>query len=629
MSFAWPHLLWLLLVPAGLFAWECSHRRRVAVAPRPKILRAEAGLRSLKLSPFTATPAASSSRPRWWLWLGLTCCVVALARPQWGRIEEPVFEQSREVLLAVDLSRSMLTEDVRPSRLDRAKLLIRSLLENLAGERVGLVVFSGTAFLQSPLSSDYEILVEFLPALGPDFLPEGGTNYRALIDTSLAAFGNVANADRYLMVLSDGEATDDDWRSQLPALKEKGIRVVGLGVGTPGGSMIPDGSGGFVKDERGAVVVSKLESGTLEELALGTDGAYRDASSWVDLAALLQETVEAGQKGEFVETNTVRLVERFQWPLALGLWLLLVSFCYEFPVRARPRTITVRPEPPVLPPTGGATPAASGAKPAGTVAAATVALLIALMLPPPASAQAIVAPDAASAPEDSPSAALTKVVGRLSAAPAHTGGDWAEFARETVLWGRQLRDGMQPVPEGPVRDALGAVDLGKGLDAKAADWPKLREELEALLKKPEEEKNDDQQQQDNQDQDQNKDQQQQDQQQAPDQKQSKQDQQQKQDQQNEEQNSKPEDQKPPGESAFGDMNEKQETPPPPPPPPSPEDTQQVGGAEKKEAGAEPEDPSLALPLQKLDQLRNQDSPAQLFQLMEGERTAPKKPAKDY
>src|SRR5690606_34307084 len=139
-----------------------------------------AGPRSLVLAQgLSATSPAT--RPRVWLYAGLALSIVALARPQWGRIEEPVFDQSREILLAIDLSRSMLTPDVKPSRLDRAKLLIQSLLEKLAGERVGLVVFAGTAFLQSPLSADYEILREFLPALDPDFLPQGGSNYGALI----------------------------------------------------------------------------------------------------------------------------------------------------------------------------------------------------------------------------------------------------------------------------------------------------------------------------------------------------------------------------------------------------------------------------------------------------------------
>jgi Ca-activated chloride channel family protein len=621
MTFAWPHLLWLLVLPSALLAWDIAHRRRTATGARPKILRAEAGVRSLKLSSFGASPAAAkSSQPRWWLWLGLTFSLLALARPQWGRLEEPVFEQSREIILAIDLSRSMLAQDVRPSRLERAKLLIRSLLEKLGGERVGLVVFSGTAFLQSPLSSDYEILLEFLPTLGPDYLPEGGTNYRALIDTSLSAFASTASADRYMIVLSDGEATDDDWKARLPELKTKGIRVIGLGVGTSSGSMIPDTTGGFVKDDRGAVVLSKLETGTLQGLAEATGGVYRDASSWVDLSVLLKQTIEAGKKGQFVETKTVRLVERFQWPLALGVWLLFVSFCYEFPVRPRPRDLAVRPGAPVPPPV------ARPAKPANTPATvAAIALGLLVLFPTARLRAAAVATDMPTAEEARN--ALTKVVARVSNARAPSAKDWEEFGRETVNWGSGIKVSKQLVPEGPVRDALAAVDLGAQIDPKATDWKSLRQEIEDLLKKPE---NDDDQQQpgdQNQKQDDKKQEkeEQQEQQKSGDDKNSPEPQSQ-QDQQSKEKGGKPSEPKENGESAFGNMKDKQDTPPSPP---SQNDTQKVGGNEKHQEGHEGADPSLALPLQKLDQLRNSDSPAQLFQMMEGQKKAPKKPAKDW
>jgi Ca-activated chloride channel homolog len=631
MSFGSPMLLWFLLAPLAGLAWEIAHRRRAAGQIRPKILRAEAGARSLKLSPFESRSTSSTSAgPRFWLAAGLLLTVVALARPQWGRLEEPVFDQSREILLAVDLSRSMLTPDVKPSRLERAKLLIQSLLEKLAGERVGLVVFSGTAFLQSPLSADYEILREFLPALGPDFLPEGGTNYGALIETSLQAFGTTGAADRFLIILSDGEATDDEWKGKIEELKKKGIRVIGLGVGTAAGGMIPDGTGQFVKDERGAVVLSKLESATLQELARITNGTYRDASSWVDLAALVKETIEAGRKGQFVEKNTIRLVERYQWPLALGLWCLFVSFCYEFPVRPRPRDIKLGPptEKPMSPPPlvpvlllfvaliAGLRPTAYAITKAATPNA-------------PSPTAAAGAPTAGAATEPS---ALGKIVGRLAATEHRTARDWAELGRETVNWGSRLQSEKQPVPDGPVHDALAAADLGAKLDPKATDWAKLREELAALLKKEDQEKQEQQKQQDQQnqqDKDQkNQDQQKSDQQKSDQQKQDQsgqpQDQKDKSSDQNQKQDGKPE-QKPAGDSAFGDMNKKEE----PPPPPAEDKNMQPVGGQREHPDAPKEDPALALPRQKLDQLRNQDSPAQLFQLMEGERKPTKKNGKDW
>jgi Ca-activated chloride channel family protein len=672
MTFASPQVLWLLLAPLALLIWELSQRRRVrTLATRPKILRAEVAEGDLHLVRDPARVANARVRP--WLAAGLVFAVLALARPQWGRIEEPVFDQSREILLAVDLSRSMLSPDVKPTRLDRAKLLIQSLLEKLQGERVGLVVFSGTAFLQSPLSADYEILREFLPSLAPDFLPEGGTNYRALIDTSLDAFGASASADRFLIVLSDGEATDDSWRSRVDELKKHGIRVIGLGVGTSGGSMIPDGSGGFVKDERGAVVMSKLEPATLQELAKETNGTYRDASSWIDLASLVQETVNAGRKGAFTETNTVRYVERFQWPLALALWCLLISFYYELPVQPKPRDIALR---------GAKRPATA---PAPNAAPPLLALLIGLSLaldwpaprasaavklaPPSAApkspaptASAPNAPAAASAPapgQPAPDAnVLGRTIGRLADKPALTAPDYSEIAHETLTWGRGLKDAGQTVPPGPVKDALQAVDQLEAAGDKLADWKELRKQLEDLLKNPEQKQQQNQQQQN---QDDKKDQK------SGDQKDQKQSQKQQDDskkggQQNDSQKSDPsskQDQKSgdpkdqkeqkdekgqngqnpedsksnpakssPQQPAFGDMKQQQ---PQPPPPAAPGETQKVGGAQEPKPAAANGDPTLAIPLQKLDQLKNQDSPGELFKLMKEERGAasPKKPAKDW
>jgi Ca-activated chloride channel family protein len=616
INFAWPLLLWALLLPAALLTADLfTRRRRRAVAGgRPKLLRAEAGARTLQIAAPSAR-AGSTHRPRFWLCAGLALAVVALARPQWGRVEEQVFDQSREILLAVDLSRSMLAQDVKPSRLDRAKLLIQSLLERLEGERVGLVVFSGTAFLQSPLSADYEILREFLPALNPDYLPEGGTNYRALLDTTVQAFSSGTAADRFLIVLSDGEATDENWKSAVATLKEKGIRVIGLGVGTPAGAMIPDGSGGFVKDDRGAVVLSKLENATLQELAHETNGTYQDASTWIDLPALLQATVEAGRKGDFVEKSQVRLIERFQYALAPALLCLLLSFYFEFPVQPRPRELTLPSE-------------AGGRKEAGAKMAA--ALLVLGLLSILASPPSVRAADDGGDPLVAP---LSKVVGRLSGQSSRGAADWAELGRTTLTYGQRLQSNKQPVPEGPVRDALAAVDAGSSLDAKAADWPQLRQDLEALLKQPEDEKKNPppeqkqpEQNQSQQKQNQQQQQQPQDQNKQQDQQKQSQDQQQKspdkdgnKDQQQNDSQAQPPQQPPEGkqgQSAFGDMKADQ---PPKIERQPPGENQKVGGApEKKQNEPKDLDPALALPLQKLDQLRNQDSPAKLFQIMEGE-----------
>ncbi|MFT3780446.1 MAG: VWA domain-containing protein [Nibricoccus sp.] len=625
MNFHWPHAFWFLLVPLLLAIADFRRRRAAAATAHPKIIRAEAGSQALSLLSENA-PQHSGARLRWRLWLGLVLATVALARPQWGKLDEPVFDQAREIIIALDLSRSMNADDVRPSRLERAKLLVSSLLEQLHGERVGLVVFSGTSFLQSPLSADYEILRDFLPGMNPSYLPEGGTNYTALLQTSLNAFGSSGSADRYLVILSDGEATDEDWKTSVKELKEKGIRVIGLGVGTSSGAMIPNGSGGFVKDERGAVVLSKLESATLQQLATDTNGVYADASSWVDIAQLLESTVEKGKRGTFVERSRVRLAERFQWALAPALFFLFWFFWWELPVRARLRDVRVAPHP------------NSSAKPAPaatTTLQSLTPLLILLVSILGSSPTQLNAAEKEPAPVD----ALAKLVGKLSSSDSLRVEDYADLAHSTIDYGKNLQSTQKHVPPGPVNDALAGVDLGEALDKKAADWPALRHELEALLKKKEQPPQQQPQQspQDKKEDQQKKDQQQQQQQQqkqnSEPQKQDKPEQQpqseKQQDQEQQKQNQQQQSAPPDNQSAFGDMkNQAPQKSDKPPQPNDPTEQQKVGGAEKKDGG-ENKDPSLAVPLQKLEQLKDQDSPATLYQLMQGQTQQPKKPAKDW
>jgi len=599
MNFAWPYLLWLLVLPSGLLAWELKRTRGSGGVEHPKILRAEAGLRSVVLS--ADQERSTVARRRFLFCAGLALGIIALARPRWGHLEEPVFDQSREIVIALDVSRSMLTPDVKPTRLDRSKLLIQSLLDQLKGERVGLVIFSGTAFLQAPLSADYEILREFLPTLGPDFLPEGGTNYRELIDTSIDAFGDSASADRYLIILSDGEATDDDWRDRVPELAKKGIRVIGLGVGTASGGMIPDGAGSFMKEENGAVVLSRLESGTLKELSNATHGVYRDASEWVDLSKVLASTVQEGRKGRFVEQSSIRYVERYQWALAQALACLVASFWLEFPVRPKSREVRLSPAP----------------APKPGLASALAAFLVLFLILGAARAAPSIPTLTSEAPPD-PAAGLSKVVARLSAADRRSPVDWEELGNETVTWGQHLKSSSHPVPEGPVRDALAGVEMGEKADPRATDWAHMRSELEELLKKPDDQQNKEQQKQQQQQQDQKQDQKQ-------DEQQKKQQDQKDNPQQGQqgtpqEKNEQQPQQKPSEsgqqkkQSAFGDMKE--------PPAPTPqrkepqEAMQKVGGVRKKE-DEDParKNPELAVPLEKLEQIKADDSPAELFEML--------------
>jgi Ca-activated chloride channel family protein len=339
--------------------------------------------------------------------------------------------------------------------------------------------------------------------------------------------------------------------------------------------------------------MSKLESGTLRDLANATHGVYVDASEWVDLPKVLASTVGQGRKGRFVEHNTVRYAERFQWALAPALLCLIASFWLEFPVMPKSREVRL-----------SATPG-SAARTLAAVSAAAFLLLAGAVR------------SSAEGPPD-PAASLSKVVGRLSAQEQCSPLDWAELGRDTVTWGQHLLSGNEPVPEGPVHDALAGVDIGEKSDPKASDWPTLRKQLEDLLKKPDDQKKQDQKKDQQQNQDQNKDQQQ-DQQQSQNQKQDqKQQQSQSSSQPGNPQDSKGEPQrqqekKPSAQQkAFGDMN----APTPQPREDSHQEMQKVGGFKKDQQNDPAQrDPALAIPLEKLEQVKSQDQPAELFELM--------------
>ena len=387
--------------------------------------------------------------------LGALCAVAALARPQWGTIEETTFDQSREVMIALDLSRSMLADDVKPTRLARAKLLIESLLDQLKGERVGLVVFSGTAFVQSPLSADYEVMRDLLKDLDPSYLPEGGTNYGALLNAAANAFGQTGDGDRFLVVLSDGEAHDDKWESQVAELMQRGIRVIGLGIGTAEGAMLPDEKGGLLKDDKGGVVLSRLEPRTLQQLAEQTHGVYRDAATWVDIADLVGSTVDQGTKGQYVEQKQVRQQERFQWFLAPAMLFFLLSYWIELPVFPVARTLQRRPRP---------------ARDATVAVARAAALLLALLVAPRLTS-------AATAQEPN---TLEATVAELSAKPALVAPDLARLAQQTIDFASKPNTPNGPAHTGVIDDALDAVNVGEAADEHAADWPTLRKQLEQL-----------------------------------------------------------------------------------------------------------------------------------------------------
>lgn len=277
--------------------------------------------------------------------LGVALAISALAKPQWGYTYEDVKRKGLDLIVAVDTSRSMLSNDVTPSRLQRVKLAAQDLLDELQGDRVGLIAFAGRAFLQAPLTIDYSAAVEAINDLDTNTIPEGGTNISAAIDLAVQTYGKSAIGNRALIIFTDGEELSGDAVKTAKAAADAGVRIFSVGVGTPEGSLIPlNGDGGstaFVKDSNGQVVKSKLDEKRLKEIAEATDGFYVHLE---DGPRTMKQVVKEGlakmQAGDIDERMSRRPIERYQWPL--GAALLVFSAAFLLRERKRERATTAK-----------------------------------------------------------------------------------------------------------------------------------------------------------------------------------------------------------------------------------------------------------------------------------------------
>jgi Ca-activated chloride channel family protein len=450
MSWGHPEFLWALMLPlaALLIFWRAGERR------------ADDGLLRVSIAGARVVPAEEEARRRTWaLPVALALAVVALAQPRWGSLEHAGQEPAREVVIALDLSRSMLVDDVAPTRLKRAHAVVRSLLDGLHGERVALVVFAGSAYVQVPLSSDYQILREFLPALEPGYLPQGGSDYAGMLRAVSEGYSDDAASDRTLFVLSDGESTTEGWREELAQLQRRGVTVVALGIGTPQGGDVPPVNEGEKSPTR-----SHLESATLQAIASGT-GMYRDASTALDVPGLLAESVELGRKTRGTKRQTEDRTEQFAWLLVPALALGMFGLWREVTVRPRARTI-------VRTAVRAGLPAA-----AGTVILALLALAWVRVARAHDEGHAFPA-------EATTLDKLQWLIEDLTQHRTIDARDLALLAERTVNHGVESLARGQAIPEGAVRDALRAVDFGEKINPRQTDWTTLRSALRHLLARP-------------------------------------------------------------------------------------------------------------------------------------------------
>lgn len=265
---------------------------------------------------------------------GLFFVILALAGPKVGTEVREVKRRGVDMLIALDLSASMNAEDVRPSRLDKAKFEINRLIERLKGDRVGLVVFTGEAFLQSPMTLDYSALKLFLEIADTDQMPSSATDFKSALETAKTAFEaldeNETNAAKVLLIISDGEDHGQSYSEALSELTSGNISVYTLGVGTEEGSTIPlyaeDGRlVGYKRDNAGKVVTTRLQSSELRSIASEGNGSYYSIQRGNEGIDAFLGRVDELEKGEFSSQEYADFKNRYQWMAAIGLLLLVTS----------------------------------------------------------------------------------------------------------------------------------------------------------------------------------------------------------------------------------------------------------------------------------------------------------------
>ncbi len=319
MTFALPDLLWLaLLAPAAAAAALWLWRRRLAA----DAAWASRGLWNRLLPAFAPRRLTLSVAA---LALAVLGASLALARPRWGNGEQKVERKGVDVVFLVDSSLSMGALDAPPSRLFVAKSLVRRMTRAMPGNRVGLVQTEGDSVALAPLTLDGGVIDLLLDAIDPGSLPTPGTEIAPGIETALKLFGEGSEKHRVLVILSDGEDFGGGLDGEIAKLKESGVIVYALGIGTPQGTTVPvPGSAEVKKDQDGNTVVSQLHEETLEKLARATGGDYlRATSAAVDPAPIVNR-IDRLEKRTIESQSVSTLQERFQWPLALAALALLV-----------------------------------------------------------------------------------------------------------------------------------------------------------------------------------------------------------------------------------------------------------------------------------------------------------------
>lgn len=321
--FANSEYLWALLVIPLLtlfFVWSRIQRR--------KALKRFGNLEMVnQLMPFASRfrPVLKFSI----LMLALAFIIAGVARPQFGSKLKKVKREGIEIVIALDVSNSMMAEDIKPNRLDRAKMAISRLVDKLKDDKIGLIVFAGDAYTQLPITSDYNSAKLFLNSINTQIVPKQGTAIGSAVNLAMRSFTPDSKSNKAIIVITDGENHEDDAVAAAKSAAESGMVVHAIGMGLPQGSPIPvlrNGQTEYMKDGSGNVVVTKLDEATLEKIAAAGNGIYvRANNAQVGLNTLFDE-INKLDKTEMEALVYSEYDEQFQYFFAIGIFLLIVEF---------------------------------------------------------------------------------------------------------------------------------------------------------------------------------------------------------------------------------------------------------------------------------------------------------------
>lgn len=318
--FADPNVLYLLIILpfVAIFYFYSNYRRtkRLRKYGDPELLS-------------MLMPEASAHRPVfkfWVLWIALGLSIVMLARPQFGTRLKKVKRSGIETIIALDISNSMLAEDVVPSRLEKAKSLISRLVSNFNDDKVGLIVFAGDAFTQLPITSDYISAKMFLESITPSLISSQGTNIGEAIRLAIKSFTPQEKVGRAIIVITDGENHEGGAVEAAKEAASKGMKVFVLGIGSPDGSPIPlEGSNDYRKDNQGNVIVTRLNEQMCREVAQAGNGVYIRVDNSSSAQSLLQKEIDKLTKRDLESTVYSNYNEQFP---ALA-WIIIVLLIIE------------------------------------------------------------------------------------------------------------------------------------------------------------------------------------------------------------------------------------------------------------------------------------------------------------